>query len=73
MMVLRLTGIILIALGIVLIVFGGFSYQQNKKVLDTDVVDITAKETKIITWPPVVGSIVILGGIAVLIIGRKRR
>lgn len=71
-MVSKLTGIILIVLGILMIVYGGFSYKQKKKILDTDVVDITAKETKTISWPPIVGGIIVLGGIVVFIIGGKR-
>jgi hypothetical protein len=71
MKALKIAGIALIVLGIVMIVIGGISYKQKKKVLDTDVVDITTKETKTITWPPIIGSIVVLGGIVVFILGGK--
>jgi uncharacterized membrane protein len=72
MKALKIAGIALILLGIAMFVIGGFSYKQKKKVLDTDVVDITTKETKTVTWPSVVGCIIVLGGIVVFIMGGKR-
>ncbi|MCU7552709.1 hypothetical protein OCK74_26555 [Chitinophagaceae bacterium LB-8] len=73
MQTLKIAGVALVLLGIVMIAIGGFSYKQKKKVLDTGVIDITAKETKTITWPPIVGGIVVLGGVVVYILGGKNR
>ncbi|WP_121357274.1 YidH family protein [Flavisolibacter nicotianae] len=66
-------GIALLLFGFAMIVTGGFSFQQKKKVLDTGTIDISTKETKTVTWPPVVGGLVIAGGIVLLLMGGKSR
>lgn len=66
-------GIALVLFGLAMIATGGFSFQQKKKVLNTNTVDITTKETKTVTWPPVVGGLVIAGGIVLLLVGGKSR
>lgn len=66
-------GIALILFGFAMIVTGGFSFQQKKKVLDTGTIDISTKETRTVTWPPVVGGLVIAGGIVLLLMGGKSR
>jgi uncharacterized membrane protein YidH (DUF202 family) len=68
----KIIGIILILVGIAMAVTGGFSFEQKKKVLNTDAIDISTKETKTVSWPPIVGSIVVLGGIAVLLLGGNK-
>jgi hypothetical protein len=70
---LKITGVALILLGIAMFAIGGFSYKQKQKVLDTNVIDITTKETKTVSWPPIVGSIVVLGGIVILLISGNRK
>lgn len=67
----RILGIILVLFGLAMIVTGGFSFQQKKKVLDTDAVDITTKETKSVNWPPFVGGFVMAGGLVLLLMGGK--
>jgi uncharacterized membrane protein YidH (DUF202 family) len=68
----KIIGIILILVGIAMAVTGGFSFKQKKKILNTDTVDISTKQTKTVSWSPIVGSIVVLGGIAVLLLGGNK-
>lgn len=72
MKVFRIIGIFLILIGIAMLATGGFHYKEKKKVLDTDVVDINRTETKIVTWPRVVGIVVAVGGVVLFIIGSGR-
>ena len=69
----RVLGLIFILLGIIMLVTGGFDLKRNKKVLDTEVVDVNAKETKRYSWHPYVSGAVIIGGIALLIAGGTSR
>ena len=69
---LKIIGFILILIGIAMLATGGFRFQQKKKVLDTNTVDITTTETKRVTWPWFAGGIAVIGGVILLLIGRQR-
>lgn len=73
MKALTITGFFLIIIGIAMLATGGFHFKEKKKILDTDVVDINRTETKIVTWPRIVGVIVIVGGVALLLVNRNNR
>ena len=68
----KILGIILIAAGITMFAFSGFSFTQKKKVADIGPVQIDKKEDKTVNWPPYTGAIAILGGIAILLVDRKK-
>ena len=73
MRVFKIIGIILIVAGIAMLVTGSFHFKEKKKVLDTDVVDISTRETKIVTWPRIIGVVIALGGIVILLLGEKSK
>ena len=64
-------GMILIALGLVGLIWGGFSYTTRDKVVDIGPIDITRDKTHSVPLPPVFGAVAFLGGIALLITGRR--
>ena len=65
-------GIILIIVGILMIVFRGFSVQTEEKVIDAGPLEVNKKENKWIGWPVYAGGIAIIGGLVVLAINRKK-
>ena len=65
-------GMILIAAGILMLVFGNVSFTKQEKVVDIGPVEIIKKEKKTIDWPNYAGVIVILAGGAVLFAGRNK-
>lgn len=65
-------GILLIAAGILMLVFGNISFTTEKKVVDIGPVEINKKEKKTIGWPNYAGVIALVGGVAVLLIGNKK-
>jgi uncharacterized membrane protein len=67
----RTVGIIMIVLGIVLLVWTGFTYTQRKKVVDAGPIQISADKEKSVNWPPYVGGIVLIAGVIVFIGSRK--
>lgn len=71
MRVFKIIGIILVIAGIAMLATGSFHLKQRKKVLDTDVIDISRTETKIVTWPRIAGAVVIVGGIALLLLNKR--
>lgn len=69
---LKIVGIVLLALGIIMLAMGEFSFKKKKKVVDTDVIDITTTETENVNLPPVIGAVVAVSGLVILLLGRKR-
>lgn len=68
----KFLGFILVVLGIVALVYGGISYNRQKTVLQVGSFTATATEQKNIPLSPIAGSIALLGGIALLVVPRKR-
>lgn len=65
-------GIILIAAGILMLVFGNISFTTEKKVLDAGPLEINKKEKKTIAWPNYAGIIAVVGGIVLVTMGSKK-
>lgn len=65
-------GIILIAAGILMLVFGNISFTTEKKVLDAGPLEINKKEKKTIAWPNYAGIIAVVGGIVLVAMGSKK-
>lgn len=63
--------VILIALGVVAFAYQGISYTTREKVVDLGPIQMTAEKTRTIPLPPVVGGICLVGGIVLLVMGRK--
>jgi len=66
-----LLGVILIILGALALAYQGITYTTHKKVLDIGPLQATEEQHKTIPLPPVVGAIAIIGGIVLLVAGRK--
>ena len=63
--------VILIALGIVAFAYQGISYTTREKVVDLGPIQMTAEKTRTLPLPPVVGGICLVGGIVLLVLGKK--
>lgn len=70
----------LLILGIILIVFGvfvlaseGITYTKTDKVLDIGPIEATTKHRKTIPISPIAGGAAVAAGIALTIVGAKRR
>lgn len=64
-------GMVLIALGLVGLVWGGFTYTTREKVADIGSIDITQNETRSLPPPPLLGAVAFLGGIVRVVSGKK--
>jgi hypothetical protein len=72
MSTIKLIAFILIAIGVIALVYQGITYTTKEKVIDLGPVEVTADETKRIPIQPVVGAVALVGGILLLAIDRKR-
>ena len=68
----KVTGIVLIVIGIIALIYGGITYTTHKKVVDLGPIQAEKKEDHTIPLPPVLGVIAIVGGGALLAFGGKK-
>ncbi len=65
-------GIILIAIGIIALAYGGFSYTTREKVIDAGPLQVSADKQKTVPFPPILGGICLVGGIVLVLAGNKK-
>jgi hypothetical protein len=64
-------GIVLIILGIASLAYHGIGYTTHKKIVDIGSFQATTTERKTIPLPPVIGAAALIGGIVLILAGRK--
>ena len=65
-------GILLIVFGALAIAYQGFTYTHQEKVLDVGPIHATAEKHDRVSIPPILGGLVLAGGIALLVFGAKK-
>lgn len=68
----KILGMILIALGVLGLAWGGFTYTTREKVVDIGPIHATRDETHSVPVPPIAGGIALIGGIVLLVAGPKK-
>ena len=66
-------GVLLLVVGVVMLIWSGFSYTRREKVIDAGPVHISADRQNTVTWPPYAGGVLVVAGLVVLIAGRGRK
>jgi hypothetical protein len=69
---LTITGVILIIVGVVLLVYQGFTFTREKKVIDVGPIQATATTHERVPIPPIIGWVVTAGGLVLLVTGLTR-
>jgi hypothetical protein len=64
-------GIILIALGLLGLVWGGLTYTTREKVIDIGPIHATRDKTHNVPVAPIAGALALIGGIVLLVAPRK--
>lgn len=67
-----IVGIILIAIGIIALAYGGFSYTKREKVIDAGPLQVSADREKTVPLPPILGGLCLVGGIILVLVGNKK-
>jgi hypothetical protein len=67
-----LVGIALIVLGIVAFAYQGITYTSREKIIDIGPIQATADTQKTIPLSPLLGGLVLAGGIALVVVGAKK-
>jgi uncharacterized membrane protein len=66
-----LAGIVLIVLGILSFAYQGISITTQKKVVDVGPIHATKDEKHTLPLPPVIGGVLLIGGVALLLTGQR--
>ena len=66
-----IAGMVLIVLGFVALLAGGFSYTKNEKVLDVGPVKATVAKHERVAIPPILGGLCVAAGVVLLFVGRR--
>ena len=64
-------GIVLVVIGIVMMAYTGFNYVTKEKVVDIGPLEISKEKNNPVSWSPIVGVVLLVGGIIVMARDRK--
>lgn len=73
MRALTIVGLVLVALGVVGLFFGGVSWTKDREKADLGLFEVTLEEKEHLTIHPAVGGVLLVAGGAVLWFGRRSR
>ena len=65
-------GIIMVVLGLVMMLITGFNYVTQEKVVDLGKVEINKTENHPVRWSPIVGAVLLGGGVLLIIMNSKK-
>jgi hypothetical protein len=68
-----IAGVVLIALGLVALVFQGVSYTSRETIIDIGPLHATADQQKTLPLSPVLGIVAVAGGVALLVAAQRKR
>ena len=68
----RTFGMVLVALGIIMMIITGFNLVTKKKVADVGPIEINKEESHPVAWSPIVGAALLIGGIVVIATDKKK-
>jgi hypothetical protein len=69
----RSLGIILIIIGAAMLIWTGFTYTKKEKIIDAGPLQVSVDKKETIGWPPYLGTILLVGGIVIIVTGKKSR
>jgi len=69
MKVATITGIVLIAIGIIGFAIGGMPFTHEKKDVDLGPVQVSHQQKSTIPIPPILSTIALIGGIGLVVVG----
>jgi UDP-N-acetylmuramyl pentapeptide phosphotransferase/UDP-N-acetylglucosamine-1-phosphate transferase len=68
-----LIGIVLLVLGTLALAYQGISYTRTERVLDLGPIHATKQTHERIPLPPILGGVALLSGVALVVVGAKRK
>ena len=66
------TGLVVLAIGLLITLFTGFKYITREKVVDIGELEISRDKTNRVSWSPLIGVAVMVVGGGILLLGPKK-
>jgi hypothetical protein len=66
-------GIVLVVLGALALAYQGINYTRHKDVVDLGSIHVTTETQERIPVPPILGGLAVAGGIALVVIGARKK
>lgn len=67
----RILGFILLALGAVILAYGGITYNRERTIVDVGPFKATATEQRNVPFSPIIGGVLAVGGVLLLLSPKK--
>ena len=64
--------IFLIILGVIMFLYNSFNFKTTEKVVDIGPIKINKEVNHPLTWSPIMGGVLVVGGIVLLLAGAKK-
>ena len=68
----QVLGIFLIIFGLISLIWGGISWTREETVLDLGPIEATRRERETIPMPPIIGGLLLAGGVVLLVLKPRR-
>lgn len=68
-----IAGIVLVVIGAICLAYQGITYTTHKKVVKVGPIEATKTEHRTIPLPPIVGGVLVVGGIVLISIGGRAK
>lgn len=68
----KTTGIVLIIIGILMMIYTGFNFVTTEKVVDIGPIEINQEKNHPVQWSPIIGLVLIFGGIVIIVRDKKK-
>ena len=71
-MKIRTIGIVMIILGIIMLLYTSFNYVTTEKVVDIGPIQINTEVNHPVSWSPIIGIILAVGGVVLIAVSNKK-
>ena len=65
-------GAILLIVGLVMMIWTGFSFTKREKVVDAGPLHVSADKEHTVNWPPYAGGVLALVGVVMLVVPQRK-
>lgn len=67
----KILGAVLVVVGLVALLYGGFSWTEREKVVDVGPLEVTTENRERLPIPPIAGGVILVAGVILLVVKRR--